>query len=30
MLVDYEGTDHGPVAAKWIEDNEEYVDSLTA
>jgi glycine betaine/proline transport system substrate-binding protein len=30
MLVDYEGTDYGPIVAKWIEENQEYVDSLTA
>jgi glycine betaine/proline transport system substrate-binding protein len=30
MFVDYEGQDYGPVVQKWIEDNQEYVDSLTA
>jgi glycine betaine/proline transport system substrate-binding protein len=30
MFVDYEGQDFGPVVAQWIEDNQEYVDSLTS
>lgn len=30
MFVDYDGQDFGPVVAKWIEDNQEYVDSLTS
>jgi len=30
MFVDYDGQDYGPVVAKWIEANQEYVDSLTA
>ncbi|TFC01117.1 glycine betaine ABC transporter substrate-binding protein [Cryobacterium adonitolivorans] len=30
MFVDYDGQDYGPIVAKWIEDNQEYVDSLTA
>jgi len=30
MFVDYDGQDYGPIVEKWIEDNQEYVDSLTA
>ena len=30
MFVDYEGSDYAPIVAKWIEDNQEYVDSLTS
>jgi glycine betaine/proline transport system substrate-binding protein len=30
MFVDYDGQDYGPIVQKWIEDNQEYVDSLTA
>ncbi|QYF72099.1 glycine betaine ABC transporter substrate-binding protein [Cryobacterium sp. PAMC25264] len=30
MLVDYDGTEYGPIVQKWIEENQEYVDSLTA
>ncbi|WEO76124.1 glycine betaine ABC transporter substrate-binding protein [Cryobacterium sp. SO2] len=29
MFVDYDGQDYEPIVAKWIEDNQEYVDSLT-
>ncbi|MGY4857422.1 glycine betaine ABC transporter substrate-binding protein [Cryobacterium sp. AP23] len=29
MFVDYDGQDYGPIVEKWIEDNQEYVDSLT-
>jgi glycine betaine/proline transport system substrate-binding protein len=29
MLVDYDGTEYGPIVEQWIEDNQEYVDSLT-
>jgi glycine betaine/proline transport system substrate-binding protein len=29
MFVDYDGQDYAPIVAKWIEDNQEYVDSLT-
>jgi glycine betaine/proline transport system substrate-binding protein len=30
MFVEYEGQEYGPVVEKWIEENQEYVDSLTA
>ena len=30
MFVDYEGDDYAPVVEKWIEDNQDYVDGLTA
>jgi glycine betaine/proline transport system substrate-binding protein len=30
MFIDYEGDDYAPVVEKWIEDNQEYVDGLTA
>jgi len=30
MFVDYEGSDYAPIVEKWIEDNQEYVDSLTS
>ncbi|MDJ0349088.1 glycine betaine ABC transporter substrate-binding protein [Cryobacterium sp. PH29-G1] len=30
MFVEYDGDDFGPIVAKWIEDNQEYVDSLTS
>jgi glycine betaine/proline transport system substrate-binding protein len=30
MFVDYDGQDYGPIVEQWIEDNQEYVDSLTA
>ncbi|MFP7760054.1 glycine betaine ABC transporter substrate-binding protein [Marisediminicola sp. LYQ134] len=30
MFVDYEGDDFEPVVDQWIEDNQEYVDSLTS
>ncbi|TDW31117.1 glycine betaine ABC transporter substrate-binding protein [Cryobacterium psychrophilum] len=30
MFVDYDGSDYEPIVAKWIEDNQEYVDSLTS
>ena len=29
MFVDYDGQDYEPIVAKWIDDNQEYVDSLT-
>ncbi|MET0955071.1 MAG: glycine betaine ABC transporter substrate-binding protein [Cryobacterium sp.] len=29
MFVDYDGQDYEPIVAKWIEDNQDYVDSLT-
>ncbi|MCU1419672.1 MAG: glycine/betaine transporter substrate-binding protein [Microbacteriaceae bacterium] len=29
MFVDYDGSDYGPVVAKWITENQEYVDTLT-
>jgi len=29
MFVDYDGQDYGPIVAKWIADNQDYVDSLT-
>ncbi|MET0714803.1 MAG: glycine betaine ABC transporter substrate-binding protein [Mycetocola sp.] len=30
MFIDYEGDDYAPIVEKWIEDNQEYVDGLTA
>jgi glycine betaine/proline transport system substrate-binding protein len=30
MFIDYEGDDYAPVVEQWIEDNQEYVDSLTS
>ncbi|MBF4633953.1 glycine betaine ABC transporter substrate-binding protein [Agreia pratensis] len=30
MFVDYKGQDFEPVVQKWISENREYVDSLTA
>ncbi|WP_411698288.1 glycine betaine ABC transporter substrate-binding protein [Conyzicola sp.] len=30
MFVDYDGSDYAPIVEKWIEDNQEYVDSLTS
>ena len=30
MFVDYDGKDYEPIVAKWISENQEYVDSLTA
>lgn len=30
MFVDYDGQDFGPIVATWIEENQEYVDSLTS
>ncbi|MDJ0378594.1 glycine betaine ABC transporter substrate-binding protein [Cryobacterium sp. PH31-L1] len=30
MFVEYDGNDFGPIVAKWIEDNQDYVDSLTS
>jgi glycine betaine/proline transport system substrate-binding protein len=30
MFVDYDGQDFGPVVEKWISENRDYVDSLTA
>jgi glycine betaine/proline transport system substrate-binding protein len=29
MLVDYDGQEYGPIVAKWIEENQDYVDTLT-
>ncbi len=29
MFVDYDGQDFGPIVAKWIDDNQDYVDGLT-
>jgi len=29
MFVDYDGQDFGPIVAKWIAANQDYVDSLT-
>jgi glycine betaine/proline transport system substrate-binding protein len=28
MFIDYDGNDYGPVVEKWIEDNQDYVDTL--
>ena len=30
MFVDYDGSDYEPIVAKWISENQEYVDSLTS
>ncbi|TFD29001.1 glycine betaine ABC transporter substrate-binding protein [Cryobacterium cryoconiti] len=30
MFVDYDGQDYEPIVAKWISENQEYVDSLTS
>ncbi|MDR7184279.1 glycine betaine/proline transport system substrate-binding protein [Microbacterium trichothecenolyticum] len=30
MFGAYDGDDYGPVVAKWVADNQDYVDSLTA
>jgi len=30
MFVEYDGQDYGPIVAQWIDDNREYVDSLTS
>ncbi|MCU1545440.1 MAG: glycine/betaine transporter substrate-binding protein [Homoserinimonas sp.] len=30
MFVNYDGQDYAPIIAKWIADNQEYVDGLTA
>jgi glycine betaine/proline transport system substrate-binding protein len=30
MFVDYDGTDYEPIVAKWITENQDYVDSLTS
>ncbi|MBG6238602.1 glycine betaine/proline transport system substrate-binding protein [Mycetocola sp. CAN_C7] len=30
MFIDYEGDDYAPVVEQWIEDNQDYVDGLTA
>ena len=30
MFNQYDGDDYGPVVEKWIEENQEYVDSLTS
>ncbi|TFD10591.1 glycine betaine ABC transporter substrate-binding protein [Cryobacterium sp. TMT1-2-2] len=30
MFVNYDGQDYAPIVAKWIEDNQEYVDDLTS
>jgi glycine betaine/proline transport system substrate-binding protein len=30
MFVEYDGDDFGPIVAKWIEDNQDYVDGLTS
>lgn len=30
MFVDYDGQDFGPVVEKWMSENRDYVDSLTA
>jgi glycine betaine/proline transport system substrate-binding protein len=29
MLVDYDGQEYGPIVEKWIEENQDYVDTLT-
>ena len=29
MFVEYDGSDYGPVVAKWIAEHQDYVDSLT-
>ncbi|GGE93950.1 glycine betaine ABC transporter substrate-binding protein [Mycetocola zhadangensis] len=30
LFVDYDGDDYAPIVEKWIEDNQEYVNSLTS
>jgi glycine betaine/proline transport system substrate-binding protein len=30
MFVDYDGQDYEPIVAKWITENQEWVDSLTS
>ncbi len=30
MFIDYDGSDYAPIVEKWIEDNQEYVDTLTS
>jgi len=30
MFVKYDGQDYAPIVAKWITENQDYVDSLTA
>ncbi|MBG6212149.1 glycine betaine/proline transport system substrate-binding protein [Cryobacterium sp. CAN_C3] len=30
MFIDYDGQDFAPIVAKWIEDNQDYVDGLTS
>lgn len=30
MFNQYDGDDYGPIIAKWITENQDYVDSLTA
>lgn len=30
MFVDYDGQDYGPIVKKWVSENQDYVDSLTA
>jgi glycine betaine/proline transport system substrate-binding protein len=30
MFVDYDGQDFAPIVEKWISENRDYVDSLTA
>ena len=30
MFVDYDGQDYAPIVKKWIGENQEYVDSMTA
>jgi glycine betaine/proline transport system substrate-binding protein len=30
MFLDYEGDDYTPVVEKWISENQDYVDGLTA
>jgi glycine betaine/proline transport system substrate-binding protein len=30
MFNEYDGNDYGPIVDEWIDENQEYVDSLTA
>ncbi|MGK0721923.1 glycine betaine ABC transporter substrate-binding protein [Leucobacter sp. W1478] len=30
MFNEYDGDDYGPIVAEWIEENRDYVDSLTS
>ncbi|MET0783589.1 MAG: glycine betaine ABC transporter substrate-binding protein, partial [Leifsonia flava] len=30
MFIDYEGDDYAPIVEKWISENQDYVDGLTA